>query len=92
MNSKGGAVEAGAGAAQKEAQTKIEGMKAVATTLVIIYALIGGALVILSASLNHIDPALKLSYKDYLEQMAIAAGALSIGRGLVANAKANAAS
>jgi hypothetical protein len=74
----------------EQAQTKIEGMKAVATTLVIIYAVVGAALVVLSATLNHIDPTLKLSYKDYLEQMAIAAGALSIGKGLVANAKASA--
>jgi hypothetical protein len=73
-----------------EGQTKIDDMKAIATVLVIIYAVIGGALVILSASLDHIDAALKLSYKDYLEQMAIAAGALSIGRGIVANAKAKA--
>ena len=75
----------------KEAQTKIQNMAPVATALVIIYAVVGAALVVLSATLNHIDPALKLSYKDYLEQMAIAAGALSIGKGLVANAKANAA-
>jgi hypothetical protein len=79
-----------AGVAKNEGQTKIDNMKAVATVLVVIYAVIGGVLVILSASLDHIDAALKLSYKDYLEQMAIAAGALSIGRGIVANAKANA--
>ncbi len=75
----------------EEAQTKIEGMEPVATVLVIIYAVAGLVLVVLSAALNHIDPALKLSYKDYLEQMAVAAGALSIGKGLVANAKGNAA-
>jgi hypothetical protein len=75
----------------EEAQTKIEAMAPVATRLILIYALVGAALVVLSATLNHIDPTLKLSYKDYLEQMAIAAGALSIGKGLVANAKANAA-
>lgn len=74
-----------------EAQTKIEGMAPVATALIIIYAVAGFVLVILSATLNHIDPTLKLSYKDYLEQMAIATGALSIGKGLVANAKGNAA-
>jgi hypothetical protein len=74
-----------------EAQTKIENMAPVATRLVIIYAAVGAVLVVLSATLNHIDPAIKLSYKDYLEQMAIAAGALSIGKGLIANAKANAA-
>jgi len=75
----------------KEAQTKIEDMEPVATTLVIIYAAVGAVLVLLSAALDHIDPTLKLSYKDYLEQMAIAAGALSIGKGLVANAKGKAA-
>jgi hypothetical protein len=74
-----------------EAQTKIEDMAPVATRLVIIYAVVGAVLVVLSATLNHIDPSIKLSYKDYLEQMAIAAGALSIGKGLIANAKANAA-
>jgi hypothetical protein len=74
-----------------EAQTKIEEMAPVATRLVIIYALAGAVLVILSATLNHINPAIELSYKDYLEQMAIAAGALGIGKGLIANAKANAA-
>jgi hypothetical protein len=71
-------------------QEKIEDMLPVATTLVIIYALVGGALVILSAVLNHINPTLDLTYKEYLQQMAIAAGALSIGRGLTANAKGRA--
>lgn len=53
----------------------------VATALVIVYALIGGALVILSA-VGHVDPALQLSFRSYLEQMAIAVGGLAIGRGL----------
>ena len=53
----------------------------VATVLVLIYALIGGALVILSAA-GHVDHALQLSFKTYLEQMAIAVGGLAIGRGL----------
>jgi hypothetical protein len=75
----------------KEAQGEIKAMPAVVTWLVVIYAAAGAILVVLSATLNHIDPTLKLSYKDYLEQMAIAAGALSIGKGLVANAKGNAA-
>jgi hypothetical protein len=65
-------------------------MVPVVTALVIIYAVVGGALVILSALIDDIDQALKLTYKDYLEQMAIAAAGLGIGRGLVANAKANA--
>jgi hypothetical protein len=73
-------------------QKKIEEMIPVATALVIIYAIVGGALVILSATLNHINPTIDLTYKEYLQQMAIAAGALSIGRGLTANAKGNASS
>lgn len=53
----------------------------VATVLVVLYALIGGALVIVSA-VGHVDPALALSFKTYLTQMAIATGGLAIGRGL----------
>jgi hypothetical protein len=68
-------------------QQQIEKMVPVATALVIIYAVVGGALVVLSAALNHINPTFELTYKEYLQQMAIAAGALSIGRGLTANAK-----
>ena len=71
-------------------QQAISNMVPVVTTLVIIYAVVGALLVILSALINDLDPALKLTYKDYLEQMAIAAGGLGIGRGLVANAKAHA--
>jgi hypothetical protein len=73
-------------------QKQIEEMLPVATVLVIIYALVGGLLVILSAVLTHINPTIDLSYKEYLQQMAIAAGALSIGRGLTANAKGRASS
>jgi hypothetical protein len=73
-------------------QKQIEDMIPVATALVIIYACVGGILVILSAVLTHINPALDLSYKEYLQQMAIAAGALSVGRGLTANAKGRASS
>lgn len=71
-------------------QQAISNMVPVVTALVIIYAVVGAALVILSALINDIDAALKLTYKDYLEQMAIAAAGLGIGRGLVANAKATA--
>jgi hypothetical protein len=66
----------------------VEQMNPVATILVIIYAIVGGALVLISAlEGTDITEELRLSFKDYLEQMAIAAGALSIGRGLTANAK-----
>jgi hypothetical protein len=66
----------------------VEGMLPVATALVIIYAAVGGALVLISAlGGTDITEELRLSFKDYLEQMAIATGALSIGRGLTANAK-----
>lgn len=55
----------------------------IATVLVLAYALVGAALVIISA-LGHVDPALRLSFHDYLTQMSIAAGGLAIGRGLAA--------
>lgn len=71
-------------------QQAISSMVPVVTALVIVYAVVGAALVILSALINDIDPALRLAYKDYLDQMAIAAAGLGIGRGLVANAKARA--
>lgn len=57
----------------------------VATILVLGYALVGAALVIISA-IGHVAPELQLSFKDYLGQMAVAAGALAIGRGLTAKA------
>lgn len=56
----------------------------VATLLVLFYALVGAVLVILSAA-GHVDPALRLSFEDYLSRMAIAAGGLAIGRGLTAH-------
>jgi small neutral amino acid transporter SnatA (MarC family) len=66
----------------------VQEMVPVATALIFIYAAIGGALVIISAvGGNDITQELRLSFKDYLEQMAIAIGALSIGRGIIANAK-----
>lgn len=55
----------------------------VATALVLIYALVGAALVILSAA-GHVDPKLALSFRSYLEQMAIAVAGLAVGRGLAA--------
>lgn len=55
----------------------------VATILVILYALVGAALVVLSA-VGHVDPKLALSFKEYLTQMAIAAAGLAVGRGIAA--------
>ena len=57
---------------------------AVATILVVIFAVIGGTLVVLSAVLTGMDPALKLTFAQYLERMAYAVGFLAIGRGLAA--------
>jgi len=66
----------------------VKEMVPVATALIFIYAAIGGALVIISAiGGDDITQELRLSFKDYLEQMAIAIGALTIGRGILANAK-----
>lgn len=54
----------------------------VATVLVLCYAILGAALVILSA-VGAVDSGdLQLSFKEYLSQMVIAAGGLAIGRGL----------
>jgi hypothetical protein len=55
----------------------------VATILVLVYAVLGAVLVLLSAAV-HVDPKLALSFADYLGQMAIATGGLAIGRGLAA--------
>lgn len=54
----------------------------VATVLVLLFAVIGGAMVVLSATVSGIDPDLRLSFQDYLSAMAVAAGGLAIGRGL----------
>ena len=55
----------------------------VATVLVLIYALVGGVLVLLSAVM-HPDPQIALSFNAYLSQMAIATAGLAVGRGLAA--------
>jgi small neutral amino acid transporter SnatA (MarC family) len=66
----------------------VKEMIPVATGLIFLYAAIGGALVIISAiGGDDVSQELRLSFKDYLEQMAIAIGALTIGRGILANAK-----
>lgn len=46
----------------------------VATILVIIYAIVGGIVVIMD----------NLSFREYLESMAVAVAGLSVGRGLAA--------
>lgn len=55
----------------------------VATLLVLVYAVVGAVLVVLSA-VTHVDPALQLSFAKYLEQMAIATAGLAVGRGIKA--------
>jgi hypothetical protein len=69
---------------------EIEKMHNVALGLVIFYALIGGALVIISAVEPSATGAINFTFKDYIEAMAIAIGGLSVGRGILANAKATA--
>jgi hypothetical protein len=68
-------------------QQAVQNMVPLATTLVIIYALLGAALVILSA-IADVNENFSLTFKEYIEQMVIAIGGLSIGRGLLAQAKA----
>lgn len=60
----------------------------VATLLVLLYAVIGGVLVVLSALDATGDPALRLSFASYLSQMAIASAGLAIGRGLKSERRA----
>lgn len=62
-------------------------MANVATWLVLVYAVLGAAVVVLSAIVEQMDPALRLSFKDYLAQMAVATAGLAIGRGLKATSK-----
>jgi hypothetical protein len=69
---------------------EIKEMHNVALGLVIFYALVGGALVIISALEPSATGAINFSFKDYIEAMAIAIGGLSVGRGILANAKATA--
>lgn len=53
----------------------------IATWLVLIYAVVGAALVLLSA-VTDVNRDLALSFPEYLQQMAIAVAGLSVGRGL----------
>lgn len=54
----------------------------VATLLIVIAALVGAALVILSALDAVGDPQLRLSFAGYFQSLAIGAGLLGIGRGI----------
>lgn len=66
----------------------VKQMVPVATSLIYIFAAVGGLLVIVSAiGGNDITSELRLSFKDYLDQMATAIAGLAIGRGILANAK-----
>jgi hypothetical protein len=58
----------------------------VATLLVLVYALVGGVLVIVSA-VAHVDPDLRLSFSDYLSRMVVATAGLAVGRGIIGHAK-----
>lgn len=53
----------------------------IATALVLIIALAGAVLVIVSA-VGHPDPAIRLTFKEYIQDMAIAVGLLAVGRGV----------
>lgn len=55
----------------------------VATILVVLYALVGAVIVVLSAS-GSVDKTFALTFHGYLEQMAIAVAGLAVGRGLAA--------
>lgn len=57
----------------------------VATVLVIIIALAGAILVILSAA-GNVAPELQLGFRDYIEALTIAVAGLAVGRGLAAKA------
>lgn len=56
----------------------------VATILVLIYAVLGAVVVVLSAAGTVDDAKLALSFNAYLESMAIAVAGLAVGRGLKA--------
>lgn len=57
----------------------------VITILVIIFAIVGGALVLICALTSKVDPALRLTYADYLKAMAgplIALGVAKAGKAI----------
>lgn len=55
----------------------------VATVLVVLYALVGGTLVVLSAT-GDVANELQLSFEEYLKHMGIAVAGLAVGRGVAA--------
>jgi hypothetical protein len=66
----------------------VEKMTPVATYLIYLYAALGAIMVVISAvGGDDITENLRLSFNDYLDQMVVAIGALSVGRGILANAK-----
>ena len=69
---------------------EIKAMHNVAMILIFVYAGVGAALVIISALEPNATAAVHLTFKEYIEDMVIAIGGLSIGRGILANAKATA--
>lgn len=56
--------------------------KNVATWLVLIIAVLGAAVVVLSAIDVVSDPQMRLSFTDYISAMGVAAGLLAVGRGI----------
>jgi hypothetical protein len=72
--------------------TEIKKMHNIALILIFVYAAVGGALVIISALEPNATAAVQLTFKEYIEAMVIAIGGLSVGRGILANAKATASS
>jgi hypothetical protein len=68
-------------------ESLVQQMVPLATGLVVLYALLGAAMVIISAVVGDVTEDLRLSFKDYLQQMATAIAGLAIGRGILANAK-----
>lgn len=62
--------------------------KPVATLLVVIVAIVGAALVILSALDAVTDPQLRIGFRDYIEALVIALAGLAIGRGVAKRPRA----
>ncbi len=56
----------------------------VATALIVIAAIVGAVMVVLSAVVDGIDPDLRLSFEDYIQALFVGGGLLSVGRGLKA--------
>jgi hypothetical protein len=61
--------------------------KNVATWLILVIATLGAAIVVLSAVDVVTDPQMRLSFRDYIEAVGVAAGLLAVGRGLTSRTK-----